>query len=73
MLRTPAALQQQIFNKRAGKKPAPTHRKRNRGKQFLPRRAVTQEEVFAQMEKRHKKRLASIRSHYARQGVDLLE
>ena len=42
-------------------------------KQFLPRRAVTQDEVLAQMEKRHKKRLASIRSHYARQGVDLLE
>jgi SRSO17 transposase len=42
-------------------------------KQFLPKRAVTQEEVFAQMEKRHKKRLASIRSHYAKQGIDQLE
>jgi SRSO17 transposase len=40
---------------------------------FLPKRAVTQEEVFKQMEKRHKKRLASIQSHYAKQGIDLLE
>jgi hypothetical protein len=37
------------------------------------RRAVTQEEVLAQMEKRHKKRLASIRAHYAKQGIELLE
>jgi hypothetical protein len=42
-------------------------------KQFLPRRAVTQEEVLAQMEKRHKKRLASMRAHYAKQGIELLE
>ena len=42
-------------------------------KQFLPKRAVTQEDVFEQMEKRHKKRLAGIRSHYAKQGIDLLE
>ena len=42
-------------------------------KQFLPRRAVTQEEVLAQMEKRHKKRLASIRAQYAKQGLALLE
>ena len=40
---------------------------------FLPKRAVTQEEVFEQMEKRPKKRSASIRSHYAKQGIDLLE
>jgi SRSO17 transposase len=40
---------------------------------FLPKRAVTRDDVFEQMEKRHKKRLASIQSHYARQGVDLLE
>jgi SRSO17 transposase len=42
-------------------------------KQFLPRRAVTQEEVLAQMEKRHEKRLASIRAQYAKQGIVLLE
>lgn len=42
-------------------------------KQFLPRRAVTQEEVLAQMEKRHKKRLASMRAHDAKQGIELLE
>ena len=40
---------------------------------FLPKRAVTQEEVFEHMEKRPKKRSASIRSHYAKQGIDLLE
>ena len=42
-------------------------------KHFLPRRAVTQEKVLAQMEKRHKKRLASIRAQYAKQGIELLE
>lgn len=42
-------------------------------KQFLPRRAVTQEEVLAQMEKRHRKRLASMRARYAKQGIVLLE
>ncbi|QVL46984.1 MAG: IS701 family transposase [Thiocapsa sp.] len=42
-------------------------------KQFLPRRAVTQEDVLAQMEKRHKKRLASIRAQYAKPGLALLE
>jgi SRSO17 transposase len=42
-------------------------------KHFLPRRAVTQEEVLAQMEKRHKKRLASIRARYAKQGIELVE
>jgi hypothetical protein len=42
-------------------------------KQFLPRRAVTHEEVLAQMEKRHKKRLASMRAPYAKQGIALLE
>jgi SRSO17 transposase len=40
---------------------------------FLPKRAVTQDDVFEQMDKRHKKRLASIQSHYAKQGIDLLE
>jgi hypothetical protein len=42
-------------------------------KHFLPRRAVTQAEVLAQMEKRHNKRLASMRAHDARQGIELLE
>jgi SRSO17 transposase len=42
-------------------------------KQFLPRRAVTQEEVLAQMQKRHRKRFASIRAQYAKQGVELWE
>lgn len=41
-------------------------------RQFLPKRAVTQEEIFEQMQKRHRKRLASIRSRYAKQGIDLL-
>jgi SRSO17 transposase len=40
---------------------------------FLPKRAVTQDDVFEQMEKRHKKRLASIQAHYAKQGIALLE
>jgi SRSO17 transposase len=40
---------------------------------FLPKRAVTRDDVFEQMEKRHKKRLASIQSHYAKQGIALLE
>ncbi len=40
---------------------------------FLPKRAVTQDDVFEQMDKRHKKRLASIQSHYAKQGIGLLE
>lgn len=40
---------------------------------FLPKRAVTQADVLEQMEKRHKKRSAAIRSHYAKQGIDLLE
>jgi SRSO17 transposase len=40
---------------------------------FLPQRVVTQDDVFEQMDKRHKKRLASIQSHYAKQGIALLE
>jgi SRSO17 transposase len=40
---------------------------------FLPKRAVSQEEVLAQMEKRHEKRLASIRKAYTKQGIALLE
>jgi SRSO17 transposase len=40
---------------------------------FLPKRVVTQDDVFEQMDKRHKKRLASIQSHYAKQGLALLE
>lgn len=40
---------------------------------FLPKRAVSQEEVLAQMEKRHEKRLASIRQAYRKQGIVLLE
>jgi hypothetical protein len=42
-------------------------------KQFLPKRAVTQAEVYEQMDKRHRKRRASIQSHYAKQGMDQLE
>jgi len=42
-------------------------------RQLLPKWAVTQDEVFEQMEKRHKKRLVSIQSHYVKQGIDLLE
>jgi SRSO17 transposase len=40
---------------------------------FLPKRAVTKEEVMAQMEKRHEKRLASIQQAYRKQGIMLLE
>ena len=40
---------------------------------FLPKRVVTQDDVLEQMNKRHKKRLASIQFHYAKQGIALLE
>jgi SRSO17 transposase len=40
---------------------------------FLPKRAATRDDVFEQMDKRHRKRLASIQSHYAKQGIVLLE
>jgi len=40
---------------------------------FLPKRVVTQDDVLEQMNKRHKKRLASIQFHYAKQGIAVLE
>lgn len=40
---------------------------------FLPKRAVTRDDVFEQLDKRHRKRSASIRSHYAKQGAHVLE
>jgi len=40
---------------------------------FLPKRAVIKEDVIAQMEKRHEKRLASIQQAYRKQGIMLLE
>ena len=39
----------------------------------VPKRVVTRDDVFKQMDKRHKKRLANIQSHYAKQGIALLE
>jgi hypothetical protein len=40
---------------------------------FLPKRAVIKEEVIAQMEKRHKKRLAYTMKAYRKQWITLLE
>lgn len=42
-------------------------------KQFPPWRALTREEVFAQMENRYRQRFAGIRAHDAKQGIELLE
>ena len=40
---------------------------------FLPKRATTKDEIFQQMNKRHRKRLASIQRHYKKQGAAILE
>lgn len=40
---------------------------------FLPKRATTKDEVFEQMEKRHRKRLSGIQRHYEKQGAAILE
>jgi len=40
---------------------------------FLPKRVTTKDEVFEQMEKRHRKRLAGIQRHYEKQGAAILE
>jgi len=40
---------------------------------FLPKRAVSKEDVIAQMETRHKKRMAAIQQAYRKQGATLLE
>lgn len=40
---------------------------------FLPKRVTTTDEVFEQMEKRHRKRLAGIQHHYEKQGAAILE
>ena len=40
---------------------------------FLPKRAVIKEDVIAQMEKRHEKRLATIQHAYIKQRITLLE
>jgi SRSO17 transposase len=40
---------------------------------FLPKRATNKDEIFEQMNKRHRKRLASIQRHYKKQGAAILE
>ena len=40
---------------------------------FLPKRTVKKEDVIAQMEKRHEKRLATIQQAYRKQGLRLLD